>query len=355
MPEACTELSLLHPVRDDAFPDWLLRQIHEALGEDRLADSASAALHFAVAKVYQGRAAYPQAWEHYRAGNERRRNAFQRAGVVFRPERLGEQVDGLMGRFSADFCHQFASGGLATEQPVFIVGMPRSGKTLVEQILAAHPEVAGGGELADLERQIADAAESLGERGDDSRQISEFLHGQRATLVARRYQELVSRIGGPARRVTSTFFRNAFHLGYIAAMFPRARVIYCRRDAVENCLECYMENFKWLEFTCALEHIGCYYRHHQRLMDHWKQVLPMTIHEIELECLLRDPGAEARRLVRFCGLAWDDRVTEFHTGTRPVRELSQRQARRPIRADAPRRRELYEPFIGPLLDMLETR
>jgi hypothetical protein len=230
--------------------------------------------------------------------------------------------------------------------------MMRSGTTLTEQILASHPQVHGAGELR-LFGQITDVlAERLGPEP-----YPECVGRLDVALARPLAEDHLGRLrdrGGVARRVVDKMPDNYLHLGLIATLLPKARIVHCVRDPIDTCLSCYFQNFAGLfPFKHDLRHLGAYCREYQRLMQHWRQVLPVPVLELNYEALTAAPEAVSRRLVEFCGLEWDDRCLRFHETDRPVRTASMLQVRRPMYRSAVGRWKRYEKHLGPLIEALQ--
>ena len=238
-------------------------------------------------------------------------------------------------------------------QPVFIIGLPRSGTSLVEQILASHPEVHGAGELTDIGR----LAQSLRVRvRSDKRFPDSALDIEQAQVapLAQIYLDRLHGLAPDAVRITDKMPSNFLYLGFIALLYPGARVIHCRRDPRDVGLSCYFQNFSHRPaFAYDLGDIGFYNREYERLMAHWRTVAPVSIHDIDYETLIAEQERESRRLVEFCGLAWDDACLAFHKSGRAVRTASSWQVRQPIYRNSARRWRNYEPHLAPLIDALD--
>lgn len=221
--------------------------------------------------------------------------------------------------FGPELFARFAGCGDPSELPVFVIGMPRSGTTLVEQILGAHPRVFAAGEL----RTLGDLAEP-----------AERLTCEGLREAGRAYVARAAAIGGAATRVVDKMPLNFMHAGFIHAALPRARIVHCRRDALDTAFSCYTTLFdNHLGFSYDLEELGRFYRAYERLTAHWRAVLPPAqFIEVEYERLVGDLEGEARRLIAFCGLPWDAACLTFYRAPRPVRTASMTQVRRPIYA-----------------------
>lgn len=283
------------------------------LKEAALPDKARSALHFALGDLHDRAGQPAEAFEHYRRGNELRH-------AVFDADGHDRRVEAIMAAFPARAFAGWTREG-ASELPIFVVGMPRSGTSLVEQIAASHPAVFGAGELdaiADLEPE--DAAAHL------------------ARLQA---------LAPGAARVVDKTPGNFMHLGAIARMFPGARVIHCRRDARDTALSCFQQNFAaGHAWTASFAGIARYHTAYLRLMAHWREVLPLPLLEIAYEDLVADPEGQSRRLVEFLGLPWDPACLDFHKTDRLVRTASAAQVRQPVHKGSVGRWKAYAPFVS---------
>jgi hypothetical protein len=230
--------------------------------------------------------------------------------------------------------------------------MMRSGTTLAEQILASHPRVYGAGELPLLGRLIESLPRRLG-TGDGYPEAVRRLDRATTRALAAEHQQRLKGLGGAAERVVDKMPANFLALGLIATLFPRARIIHCRRDPIDTCLSCYFHDFgPSIPYTLDLRHLGLYYRAYERLMAHWAAVLPVPVFELRYEELTADQEAVSRRLVAFCGLEWDERCLRFHETRRVVRTASQLQVRQPLYRGSVGRWKRYEAFLQPLRDAL---
>ncbi len=220
--------------------------------------------------------------------------------------------------------------------------MPRSGTTLVEQILSRHPLVFAAGETNDGGRLIARLPGLLGAAEGYPRCVARLDRATAQDRGRRVPAQAIAARGGEAARVTDKSPLDYLYLGLLAALFPRARVIHCRRDARDVCLSCYFQYFRSGGFAWDLGDTGRYYRPYERLMDHWRAVLPVEPLEVVYEDLVADQEAVSRRMVAFCGLAWDERCLAFHESRRPVHTASKLQVRRPIYTTSVGRWRHYE-------------
>ena len=257
------------------------------------------------------------------------------------------RVDALIEQFDRGYCA--GAGGSSSELPVLIVGMPRSGTSLTEQILASHSRVAGGGELTEINR--------IGEWLTEAHHYP--LPPQPGALkeAADRYLKYVGKIGRGLDRVTDKMPGNYMQLGLITRMFPKARIIHCRRDPMDNCLSCFAQNFSAdaLVWSTDLTDLGHQYCQYQRITAHWRDALPPgRMLEIDYEDTVADLEGQARRLVEFIGLEWEDACLDFHKTKRAVVTASREQVRNPIYNTSVGRWRRYGDAIAPLVESLSA-
>ncbi|GAA0546360.1 tetratricopeptide (TPR) repeat protein [Rhizomicrobium palustre] len=316
--------------------DPRLQPLEALLGRE-LPATQKVELHFALFKAYDDLRRHDEAFAQLEAGNR-----LYRASLPYDEAVVFAFFDAMKRSFDADAVRDVSRND--SELAVFIVGMPRSGTSLVEQILASHPDIYGAGErqwIASLAREIlpgypagvtAAAAQELG----------------------RRYEEKLRALSPHAKRITDKLPANFRHLGLIHRALPQARIIYLRRDPRDTCFSCYSKLFRsGLNFAYDLGELGRYYRRYEDLMAHWRHVLPPEcLLEIEYETLVENFEAEARRLVAFCGLEFDPACLRFYETKRAVRTLSEFQVRRPLFSDSIGRWRAYEPFLAPLIAAL---
>jgi tetratricopeptide (TPR) repeat protein len=326
------------------FADEDVRHLQNLLATDGLSTHHAALLCFTLGAVWDRRGNFDEAFRYYRQGNELRREVLRRSGRDFNPAQHRARIDSAIAAFTPEAFAQSRSFGVPSEQPVFVVGMVRSGTSLVEQILASHPRVVGCGELRDIEQIAATFYHLASLTGLEPPTIRH---------LAERYLRQLARLGGAdADRAIDKMPHNFLHLGMIAVLFPGARVIHCRRDPLDVCVSAYVQDLLRVPYATRLEDLGFYFRQYERLMEHWRRVLPLRMVEIQYEELVADPERVSRELVAFCGLDWDDRCLTFHQTPRAVQTCSRLQVREPIYTRAVARWKRYEAYLQPLRDAL---
>lgn len=302
-----------------------------------------AALRFAMGKYFDDLGNFAQAFGEYRRANELQK-------LVARPYDRSERssfVDETIRVYTADEMRRRVEGGASESmKPVFVIGMMRSGTSLVEQIIASHASAAGAGEL-DFWKDAARRYRDRLPRGVPDAPL--------AKKLASSYLDELNGHSRNALRVVDKSTFNSDYLGLIHAVFPNARIIYLRRDPVDTCLSCYFQQFaNGASFTLDLADLAHYYREHHRLIQHWRAVLPTSsLLEVPYAELVADQESWSRRMVEFIGLEWDPRCLEYYTTQRPVVTASNWQVRQRIYSSSVGRWQKYQRFIRPLLELRE--
>jgi len=315
-------------------------------------------LHFALAACNESGGRYDAAFYHMDRAHELRRAELEPKSGAYDPKREAAKVDRIIAAFDGDYFVRTRSFGLRTELPVFIVGMPRSGTTLCEQVLASHPQIVGADELPDIPFLVHElrmsGATDREEEEEEGTTWTRHLTADKARALAKRHLSRLQALASGAARVVDKGPANYFHLGLIATLFPQARVIHCRRDPMDTGISCYSKDFALAPIWVSdLRSIGHVYRQYDRLMDHWRRILPINMLELQYEDVVADLEGAARRLIAYCGLQWDDRCLRFYETERLVKTASVEQVRRPIYDSSVGRWRKYERHLAPLREALE--
>lgn len=304
-------------------------------------------LHFSLGKVLDQEGEYARAFEHYHRGNVL-------ANCKFDLPAHADYVAEIIQTCNPAFMNRAPRATHASQRPVFIVGMPRSGTTLVEQILASHPQVFGAGELGIIDSMASSLGTFLGAPDSYPGCLTSLTPESCNQLAGRYLGHLASLAPAEAARVTDKMPTNFIHLGLISLLFPEARIIHCVRDPLDTCLSCYFQNFTGFSFTFDLGHLGAYYSCYRRLMDHWRTVLDVPVMEVRYEDLVADQEGVSRTLIEFCGLTWDDRCLSFYESGRVAPTITYDQVRRPVYNDSVARWRNYAANLEPLRRAMET-
>jgi tetratricopeptide (TPR) repeat protein len=321
------------------------RRLDRLLADPETTGVDRAYLEFAMGKLLDDAGKYGEAFSHFRRANEL-------VGVRLDRKRHERFVNRLIDTFDERYFERQAEFGAASKKPVFILGMPRSGTSLVEQILSHHPLVSGGGELPQLDQIVENLPSEVG-AADPYPECVPSLDGDSVRSLSRRYLDRLNEVSQSAYRVTDKSPLNYLYLGLIATFFPGASVVHCRRNAIDTCLSCYFQFFaRKLDFAFDLTDLGFYYRQYERLMDHWRRTAPIEIHDVHYEELIADTAAVARNLTAACGLEWDDVCLEYHKSRRTVKTASSWQVRQPVYRSSIGRWKRYQAHISPLVSVL---
>ena len=321
--------------------DPLVSAFENLLRDPHLRIDQRTPLHHSFGKVCNDIGRYDDAIMHFTRGKELKKLKFH-----MELHRATYAAGKLL--FTPEFFASRKSFGLKDERPIFIVGMPRSGTTLTEQILSSHRSIAGLGELPNLRKIVA----KLGYGSPDAKTfISNVaaLSKKDVTELAKQYCKTYARAPQGALRMVDKSPHNYELLGLIALMFPNAHVIHCRRAPMDNCVAIYMQNFNEAHsYNGDLATLGAYYREYQELMNHWSEVLTIKIMDNKYEDMIADLEPVARSLVEYTGLDWDENCLRFHEFERQVRTPSRWQVRQPIYNSSVDRWKRYEKYLGPL-------
>ncbi|HUY31753.1 MAG TPA: sulfotransferase [Pirellulales bacterium] len=346
---AYLKLALAGFYDDVAHPH--VKAAEQLLRDPRVSTEDKRSLHFALGLVYDQHARWDEAFSHFRRGN-----ALALRARTFRSREPINDAKRRIAVFTAARIEEFARHGSNTTVPIFVIGMPRSGTTLIEQILDSHKKVHGLGESMELlqitqwlparlswtRRPYPECAEFLG--ADLVRQISD-------DFLAR----MVAAAAGAPRAVTKRP-NDFWEVGLIHILFPKAKIIHCRRDPRDTCLSCYMQDFRGIAFASRLDHLASYYAQYERMMHHWRSVLkPGIMYELQYEHLVQDPEGAINAVLRFCELERDESCFEFFKNDRAVHTASTWQVRQPIYQHSVGRWRNYRRFLRPLGQLIVDR
>jgi tetratricopeptide (TPR) repeat protein len=314
----------------------------EALARDieSLPEDDQIHLHFALGKVYADLGNHERGFDHLLQGN-----ALKRAQIAYDETAVAAYFDRIRALFNPEVMRERAGAGDPSPVPIFIFGMPRSGTSLVEQILASHPDVHGAGELGDFELAVA----ALGGDG-----VPPDIGGAELRRIGAHYLAAVSPRAPASRRITDKMPANFRFAGLLHLALPNARLVHLRRDPVDTCLSCFSLLFGGDQpYAYDLAELGRFYRGYEKLMEHWRSVLPPGVMlEVRYEELVADFEPQVRVLLAHCGLEWDDACADFHKTERPVHTASAAQVRRPLYRSSVGRWRPADAVLRPLLEGL---
>ena len=340
--EALFNLSQMVRVKDG---DPMIAAVDRVLAKTGLSDQDRCFIEFAAGKIHANLGDHDRAFGHYAAGNAARR-------AKTRDVTGRTYMERILARCDQERPPRDADDRTGTRTPVFIVGMPRSGTSLAEQVLASHPAVHGAGELPLIER----ICNTLPHRCPGRPPYPECLAGvpdDAIAELAESYMKHASVQAGDARIITDKSPLNFRHLGLIARLFPDARIVHCRRDALDTCLSCYFQNFAHgQEYSFDLTDLGRFYCDYRWMMEQWTERLPIPVFDLSYEALVGDLEGTGRKLLAFCGLDWHPDCNRFFETERPVLTASRAQVRRPVYTTSIGKWRHYEKHLGPLIEAL---
>jgi tetratricopeptide (TPR) repeat protein len=332
------------------FSEMELHTMLEQAQRPELGDEDRLQLDFALGKALEDAGDFGRSFDHYARGNALRRRA-----VLYQADVNTQFVRSLRNMYSAEFFAERAGAGCSAPDPIFIVGLPRSGSTLLEQILASHSQVEGTRELPDIQGFALELGirESRIQSPQFAHPLASLSRKELAALGERYLQQTrVNRIRG-ARHFIDKLPSNFFHIGLIQAILPKARIIDARRSALACCFSNFKQHFQagvW--FSYNLDDIGRFYRSYVELMTHYDAVLPGRVHRVQYESMVSDFDNEVRKLLEYCGLPFEEQCLRFHETQRVVQTASSEQVRRPLFAEGVDQWRNFEPWLGELKQAL---
>ena len=336
------------------LPDADVAAIEALLNHRFITPTARTALHLALGTVLDARGSYPRAAVCFETANRLRHATKASKRPPYDPDLHSRLIDGMIARFNPKFFADRQGWGDPDPRPVFVVGLPRSGTSLVEQILASHSRVHGAGELEDVQQLFLALPELVGQPTGDALAAMNGLGPEAAQATARRYLNRLDSLAPPgAIRVVDKMPDNIRYLGLIALLWPGARVIVCSRDLRDIAVSCRQTNFEMIRWTSDWEHMARRFVDYRRMVAHWKQTCPLTWLDVRYENVVDDLETEARRLIDYLGLDWEPACLEFHSTKRVVQTASMVQVRQPIYSRSVGRWRNYESMLQPLRQALE--
>ncbi len=314
-----------------------------------LSPDARFMLGFALGKAYEDVGRSDEAFASLLEANR-----LARASVAYNEDETRGRFQRLRNAFTERLLAEKAEFGSESGLPIFIVGFPRSGTTLTEQILASHPQVHGSGEHTFIGNLASTTLLDAGNEVGFPESLPQ-LPAENFRRLGDAYVERLRRIAPDAPHITDKLPENFIFLGFIRLILPRAKIIHVKRDALDTCISCFAQRFRAsnVGYSYDLGELGRHYRRYLDLMDHWRSVMPTgSMLEVQYENLIENFEAEARRIVDYCGLPWDDRCLAFHQTERTVRTASLAQVRQPLYRSSVQRWRRYEKHLGPLMAAL---
>ena len=313
-------------------------------------ESNNQILHFALGKMLDDCGEYDRAFFHYEKAN-----LINREKYTLDKETEEKKVSVIIDTFTPNLFDQYKDYGEPSKLPVFIVGMPRSGTSLVEQIIASHPQVHGAGELT----FIGKISKTLHNHLDTDKFYPECmldLDKDTTGFLANEYLSEIKNYSGGATRVTDKMPANFVHLGLISILFPQAFIIHCKRDPLDICLSMYFNNMAGPQgYALNLTDLGYWYLQYERLMDHWKKYLPVPILDVNYDDLVNNQKKSSQQLIEYIGLDWDDKCITFHETNRTVLTASNWQVKQPLYKTSLNRWKNYEKHLEPLKKVLNYK
>lgn len=316
------------------------------LDRQDIADSFLEPIHYEAGKLFDKLGHYDRAFEHYEKANKSR-------SIHFQATEHSANIDAIIQVFDWNFLSSTPRPLTSDKtQPVFIVGMPRSGTSLTEQILDSHIDITGAGELSDIENISTEICKTMNSGKGFPRCFREVT-SEILDQYAMKYLDKLSNVSTETRYVTDKMPQNFIHLGLISLMFPKARIIHCVRNPIDTCLSIYFQQFNESHgYATNLEDIARYYKEYRRLMSHWQLALPTSIHTVNYDELVTSPESSISALLNYLNLDWDDNCLNFHKSSRHVATASYEQVTRALYTSSQDRWRNYEDHIKPLLESL---
>jgi tetratricopeptide (TPR) repeat protein len=333
--------------------DGLAEHLLKLSNNQELSNDQQIDIHFALGKIYDDQNSYEHAFNHYAIGN-----ALKNKNINYDINENRDRFNQLIEFFNADFFKQHQNIGINSDVPIVIVGMPRSATTLTEQIISSHPDVLAAGEVSFWSTTVRDVSYRIKSKHDYPYCLNDIQQAH-ATEIAKEYESTLAKISGASsmpKHFTDKMPQNFLNVGLITLIYPNAKIIHTKRDPIDTCLSIFFQNFhKRHEYAFDLKNLGTYYNEYQRLMQHWHQVLPGRIMDINYADTIADPEYWTRQLIDHVGLEWNDACLAPHKLERSVKTASHWQVRQPIYKTSVQRWKNYELHIKTLNDELSRK
>ena len=331
-----------------SFDDDEIKNMEKHVQGQDLTPASKAFFHIAIANAKEKQMKYGEAWYHFHTGNELRRTS-----EIYDSVTTQVTHDALIETFDEEFVNSTKGSGCQSDAPIFILGLPRSGSTLIEQILASHSQVEGTRELPDISllgRRLTKSKPPGIKYPDAVKHMTDeekIEYGESYLKTSKRY-----RTDKP--RFIDKMPNNFAHIGFIKTILPNAKIINAKRHPLDSCVSSFKQLFyKGQSWSYDLFEIGEYYLEYERMMDHWHSLYPGEIYDIQYENIVNNQEDESRALIEYCGLDWEDSCLRFYENKRSVNTASSEQVRQPIYKGAMYAWKNYESEIGALKDILE--
>ncbi len=322
-----------------------VRRMEDAFQASGISEQDRILVGFALGKVFDDLEQHDKAFEYMHEANR-----LQQKSITYSTDEQRKIFDRHMQAFGQGFVEHCQTCRITDDMPILILGMPRSGTSLVEQILASHPLVHGAGEV-EYSRLIAENTQQL--TGKPFPRDIDTIAPQKLRDMALAYIENLRINAGPARHVTDKLPHNFLRVGLFAALMPNAKIIHCKRDALDTCLSIYQHRLSESHgYACDMKELGEYYKLYKEIMAFWEEQFPGRIFHIHYESLVENSKSEVRKLLDYCGLSFHEKCLAFHETRRIVTTPSASQVRRPIYQDSVRRAKNYEQYLQPLINAL---
>jgi len=325
-----------------------IKYLEDIITDDHITAVTKLDIHFSLGRLYDKVGRYDEAFKHFSLGNRQIDYHYDHTTAT-------TLTNNIIRCFSRDFLDNTPHSTLNSKQPVFIVGMPRSGTSLVEQIISSHPNTYGAGELDNILNIVSGLSSRPGVSGTYPECITTVNRDLLDKIGTEYLQHINKLCDGAAQRVTDKMPFNHLHIGLIQLILPQARIIHCVRDAVDTCLSCFFQYFMGQhDYSCDLASLGQLYNNYRLLMKHWESVISLPIMSINYEDLISQQEEKSHELIAFCGLDWDEKCLDFHKSRRVVKTASYDQVRRPIYRSSLQRWKNYKTHLEPLKRTLKS-